>query len=350
MSEEAGDEEEEVHKATDAHASSDAYIEISIPQKDLAHIELDLPVMAVLLADAGDEALNATLTVIRQLLLTPSAPHCSVVSLAQLSRMACPEPHAARFPAAATTAVLLNQTFRHARLEYVPGAEGDLLRTAGLALEPLCISSVFNWNSALLQSFGRLMFVRRLHSHALLGTPLSDRVSALAVGDMTARETHLALMWLVGVPGTAAQVPEWRRAVRLVLARGWSPSAPMSGQVTVCSGVQQEAAVEASLPDSMEEGAVAAVEEGEMEEVEGVVLTNVNDDLSVFKVTRVPGYGPELAARGDVVIPSNVLCWPVACLRWRASLSLSVSLSVSVCRWLSVSLAVCLSVCQSVSQ
>ena len=88
----------------------------------------------------------------------------------------------------------------------------------------------------------------------------------------------------------------------------------------------------------------------EMEEVEGVVLTNVNDDLSVFKVTRVPGYGPELAARGDVVIPSNVLCWPVACLRWRASLSLSVSLSVSVCRWLSVSLAVCLSVCQSVSQ
>ena len=343
MSEEDRDEEEEVHKATDAHASSDAYIEISIPQKDLTHIELDLPVMAVLLADASDAALNATLTVIRKRLLTPSAPRCSVVSLAQLSRMACPERHADRFPAAATTAVLLNQTFRHARLEYVPGAEGDLLRKAGLALEPLCISSVFNWNSALLQSFGRLMFVRRLHSHALLGTPLSDCVSALAVGDMTAAETHLALMWLVGVPSTAAQVPEWRRAVRLVLARGWSPSVPMSGQAAVCSGVQQGASVEDSLPDSIEE-------EGEVEEVEGVVLTNVNDDLSVFKVTRVPGYGPELAARGDVVIPSNVLCWPVACLRWRASLSLSVSLSVSVCRWLSVSLAVCLSVCQSVSQ
>ena len=48
LSEEEKEELEEIQAATEAHVSSDAHVEISVPEAELADIALDLPVMALL--------------------------------------------------------------------------------------------------------------------------------------------------------------------------------------------------------------------------------------------------------------------------------------------------------------
>ncbi len=103
----------------------------------------------------------------------------------------------------------------------------ELIRQlAPIAIEPFCISDVFNWKAAILSSFGRLMWVRRLHTHALLGSRLAARVRHLTPTGITEIDAHLALMSHVGVPTRSDELGEWRSAVDLVCAQGWHPSSP----------------------------------------------------------------------------------------------------------------------------
>lgn len=66
---------------------------------------------------------ETALALLRQILLTPSAPESSIVRSDQLHGMACPTvPGSGRqehFVSTAAVALLLNQTFRHTRLEEV---------------------------------------------------------------------------------------------------------------------------------------------------------------------------------------------------------------------------------------
>lgn len=50
-----------------------------------------------------------------------------------------------------------------------------------------CLLAVFNWKAAILQSFGRAMWLRRLHTDSLLGPTLAQLVSSLAVGMLPRR-------------------------------------------------------------------------------------------------------------------------------------------------------------------
>ena len=205
-SDEANREEEEAHLATDGLASSDAQVEISLPEGELKHIALDLPVMAVLVDSARREQ---ALRDLQHLLLTPSSPQSSIIPGQLLHRLArgpaslpadpsspspptprahpvraqryssartrgtpggagvwqpvgdaakrsgsrlgvaamrvghvdqgargavaeeeeqMPPPLLPRLPETAAAALLLNQTMRYARLEHVPGKDGDSLR------------------------------------------------------------------------------------------------------------------------------------------------------------------------------------------------------------------------------
>ena len=280
LSEDAEAEAEEAHAATDARVASDAPVEITVSAAELAHLAFDQPVMAVLVERAK---LEDAVEELRDLLLTPSAPECSTIQSERLHKMSQPARVTKPDPSVAA-ALLLRQTFRYCRLEQVPGEQGERLRRVAMGLEAFCIADVFNWKATILESIGRMIWVRALHTHALLGEDLAPVVESLAPGDLTDREAHLALMWHVGVPSLASQVSKWRQAVQVVIAQGWRPS---------LAAFETQGAPPHHAPSLEHSRANSTGIEWEMEDK--VELSNLTADWSVLKCVRVEGFGQEAA-------------------------------------------------------
>ena len=286
LSEDAEAEAEEAHAATNARVASDAPVEITVSAAELAHLSFDQPVMAVLVQRAK---LEDAVEELRDLLLTPSAPECSTIKSERLHKMSQPASVKKMDPSVAA-ALLLRQTFRYCRLEQVPGEQGERVRRVAMGLEAFCIADVFNWKATILESIGRMIWVRALHTHALLGKDLAPVVESLAPGDLTDKEAHLALMWHVGVPSLASQVAKWRQAVQVVIAEGWRPS---------LAAFETQGAPPHHAPSLEHRSTLGSETEDarriEWEMEDKVELSNLTADWSVLKCVRVEGFGQEAA-------------------------------------------------------
>ena len=203
-------EEEEIHAATDAHVSTDAFIEINVPEHELADIELDLPVMGILIEgyycphqfhlsqtpcftyipniQAQTDAwvlqcprrnkVEAAVSLLKHMLLTPSSPESSMINSNQLHGMSCPAAPGGELQGnlapTAAMALLLNQTFRHTRLDEVCPCKGCSILEAGRACrglmgDPSCVPS----------SFAR--FAVTLHQRAQVGGEMGASVRKVAL-------------------------------------------------------------------------------------------------------------------------------------------------------------------------